>query len=80
MWRAAMFCCNVVAEFEWLQANASKHLTRRKPQWLLVLFTPVVVSEYRLKPSVGIRNPMLYPTELQAPLSSIGSLCRTKKL
>jgi hypothetical protein len=61
-----MFCCNVVAEFEWLQANASKRPTCRKPRWVLVLFTPVEVSEHGLKVSAGIRNPMLYPTELQA--------------
>ena len=66
-WRVAMFCCNVAAEFEWLQVNASKHPTRRKPRWILVLLTPVVVSESELKPSAGIRNPMLYPAELQAP-------------
>ena len=42
LWRAvvcelcvAMFCCNVAAEFEWFQANASKRSTCRKLQWLL---------------------------------------------
>ena len=63
----AMFCCNVVAGFERLQANVSKLLTCGKPPRLLALFTPVKVSEQRLKLSAGIRNPMLYPTELQAP-------------
>ena len=31
----AMFCCNVVAEFEWLQANESKRPTCGKARWLL---------------------------------------------
>src|SRR5664280_3404436 len=66
--RVAMFCCNVLAEFEWPQANASKLSTYKKPLCLLVLLTPVEVSEHELKVSARIRNPMLYPTELQAQL------------
>src|ERR1017187_8729623 len=53
-----MFCCNVVAEFEWFQANTSKLPTCRKPRCLLVLFTQVKVSEQRLILSAGIRNPV----------------------
>jgi hypothetical protein len=33
--RVAMFCCNVVAKFQWFQANASKCPTLLKPLWLL---------------------------------------------
>jgi hypothetical protein len=66
-----MFCCNVVAEFEWFQANTSKPPTCRKPLCLLVLSAPANVSIHKLKLSAGIRNPMLYPTELQAPGLSI---------
>jgi hypothetical protein len=42
-----------------------------KPSGYGVLCTPAKTSEHRLKTSAGIRNPMLYPTELQAPGLSI---------
>ena len=38
-----------------------------KPHGYWVLCTPAKTSKLGLKPSAGIRNPMLYPTELQAP-------------
>jgi hypothetical protein len=62
-----MFCCNVAAGFEWLQANASKLPTCRKPRCLLVLFTPVKVSEQRLKLSAGIRNPLVSKDTVAPP-------------
>jgi hypothetical protein len=50
--RVAIFSCNLLAEFQWLQANRSKRPTRNKPLCLLVLFTPEEVSKYQLKLSV----------------------------
>jgi hypothetical protein len=54
---------HVAAEIERLQANV-QHAGNPCGHW--VLFTPANTSEPGLKTSAGIRNPMLYPTELQA--------------
>jgi len=80
-WTTSMLQCFVA--MSWLNLSGVRQTQANvqhagNPYGYWVLCTPAKKSRHRLKVSAGIRNPMFYPTELQAHGSSF-QYCNRQK-